>query len=72
MIDWDNTFAAIWRPHREYLRPVKQLDTIRLVQLLGIDSQKLQLTANTERFLNGLTANNVLLWGARHRQVFVD
>ncbi len=65
MIDWDNTFAAIWRPHREYLRPVKQLDTIRLVQLLGIDSQKLQLTANTERFLNGLTANNVLLWGAR-------
>ena len=65
MIDWDNTYAAIWRQRRGYLRPVKQFDTIRLDQLLGIDSQKLQLTVNTERFLNGLTANNALLWGAR-------
>ena len=65
MIDWDNTYAAIWRQGRGYLRPVKQLDTIRLDQLLGIDSQKQQLIANTERFLTGLTANNALLWGAR-------
>ena len=65
MIDWDSTYAAIWRQRREYLRPVKQLDTIRLDQLLGIDQQKRQLTANTERFLSGHKANNALLWGAR-------
>lgn len=65
MIDWNNTYAAIWRQRRQYLRPVKLLDSIRLVQLKGIESQKQQLTANTERFLSGQSANNALLWGAR-------
>lgn len=65
MIDWNTTHAAIWRQRKQYLRPVRQLDTIRLDQLLGIDKQKQQLTANTERFLSGMNANNALLWGAR-------
>lgn len=65
MIDWNTTFAAIWRQRQAYLRPVKQIDPIRLEQLLGIDLQKQQLIANTERFLTGLPANNALLWGAR-------
>lgn len=65
MIDWNTTYAAIWRQRKQYLRPVRQFDPIRLDQLLGIGDQKRQLTANTERFLSGMTANNALLWGAR-------
>jgi uncharacterized protein len=65
VIDWNTTYAAIWRQRKQYLRPVRQFDPIRLDQLLGIDDQKRQLTANTERFLSRMTANNALLWGAR-------
>jgi predicted AAA+ superfamily ATPase len=65
MINWNYTYAAIWRQNKQYLRPVKQLDTIRLEQLLGIDAQKKLLVTNTERFLSGLPSNNALLWGAR-------
>ena len=65
MIDWNDTYAAIWRQRQQYLRPVKHFDSIRLDQLLGIDKQKQQLIANTVRFLNSLPANNALLWGAR-------
>lgn len=65
MIDWNTTFAAIWRQRKEYLRPVIQLDPILLDHLLGIDSQKQQLIDNTERFLAQKPANNALLWGAR-------
>lgn len=64
-IDWHTTYAAIWRQHKEYLRPVARLDSIRLGDLVGIDNQKQQLIDNTERFLAGKPANNVLLWGAR-------
>jgi len=65
MIDWDSTYAAIWRQRQEYLRPVKQIDPVRLDQLLGIDTQKQRLIENTERFLSAQPANNTLLWGAR-------
>lgn len=65
MIDWNTTYAAIWRQRQAYLRPVRQIDPILLEQLLGIDAQKQQLVSNTERFLAGLPANNALLWGAR-------
>jgi uncharacterized protein len=65
MVDWNSTYAAIWRQRKEYLRPVRQLDPIGLSDLLGIDEQKQQLIANTEKFLSRQPANNVLLWGAR-------
>ncbi len=65
MIDWTTTYAAIWRQRKEYLRPVKQLDPVRLNDLLGIDEQKQSLIDNTERFLANRPANNALLWGAR-------
>lgn len=64
-IDWNDTKAAVWRPRKDYLRPVRHIDPIRLDDLLGIDAQKEELQRNTERFLNGLPANNALLWGAR-------
>src|SRR5690625_5936964 len=47
------------------LRPVRRLDPVRLGQLLGVESQKEALCDNTERFLAGERANNVLLWGSR-------
>lgn len=64
-IDWQTTPAAIWRRHRNALRPVKTIDPVRLDQLLNVARQKEALVANTERFLRGDPANNVLLWGAR-------
>ena len=64
-IDWNTTHAAVWRPHKGYLRPVRHIDPIRFQDLVGIETQKAQLQHNTERFLDGLPANNALLWGAR-------
>jgi predicted AAA+ superfamily ATPase len=64
-IDWQTTYAAVWRQNRAYLRPVQALDAIRLEILIGIDAQRRELCRNTERFLNRLPANNALLWGAR-------
>ena len=64
-IDWNTIKAAVWRPRKEYLRPVHHIDPILLDDLLGIARQKDQLQRNTERFLDGLPANNALLWGAR-------
>ncbi|MGQ9425667.1 ATP-binding protein [Gilvimarinus sp. F26214L] len=64
-IDWRQTPAAIWRARRASLRPVRDLDPIRLDQLLGIDAQKERIVHNTERFLRGQSANNALLWGSR-------
>ncbi|MCW8883817.1 MAG: ATP-binding protein, partial [Motiliproteus sp.] len=64
-IDWKNIYAAIWRPKLQYLKPVKALDKVQLEQLLEIERQKSLLCRNTERFIEGLPANNALLWGAR-------
>lgn len=64
-IDWQTTFAAIWRQRREYLRPVKSLDSVGLDGLIGIDRQKERLLENTRCFLAGKPANTALLWGAR-------
>ncbi|MCP5205802.1 MAG: ATP-binding protein [Hahellaceae bacterium] len=64
-INWDIHPAAIWRSKRQYLRPVSRIDTIRFADLLGVDQQKQKLVLNTRRYLQGLPANNVLLWGSR-------
>lgn len=64
-IDWKHIYAAIWRSRRGCLRPVTALDPVRLADLVGIEIQKTELLRNTERFLAGSPANNVLLWGAR-------
>lgn len=64
-IDWQQTHAAIWRPRKQVLRAVQDIDPVCLDDLLGIARQKALLLANTERFLTGQPANNALLWGAR-------
>ena len=64
-IDFKKCFGAIWRAKKEYLKPVLNIDEITFDDLIGIDRQKKELMINTERFLNDLPSNNVLLWGAR-------
>ncbi len=43
--------------------PVHNIDAIRLDDLVGYERQKAELRANTEAFLAGRPANNVLLYG---------
>lgn len=65
LVDFKDVYAAIWRAKKEYLKPLKNIDTIDFDTLVGIDSQKSAIIKNTKRFLEGMPANNVLLWGAR-------
>lgn len=65
IIDFKTDYAAIWRAKKEFLKPVKQIENITFEDLVGIEMQKKELIKNTERFLQGLPSNNVLLWGAR-------
>ncbi|MEZ5539903.1 MAG: ATP-binding protein [Pseudomonadales bacterium] len=47
------------------LEPVTQLASLSLDDLLSIDRQKNEVLRNTQQFLQGLPANNVLMTGAR-------
>ena len=67
MPDWAASVAFRWRKRRDagYLQPVAHLHQIRMQDLHAIDRQKAVIDANTKQFVNGMPANNVLLWGAR-------
>ena len=56
--------AFIWHPDGR-LAPVKRVNRVEMSLLKGIDRVRDVLVENTERFANGLPANNALLWGAR-------
>ncbi len=60
-----NGDAFIWQADLARLHPVAKVNRVPLALLQGIDSQSDQLLANTQRFADGLPANNALLWGAR-------
>lgn len=47
------------------LKPVRRPHDIGLCDLLCIDRQKAALERNTRQFLQGLPANNALLWGSK-------
>ncbi len=65
--DWGAAIA--WRYRRRgqvgVLEPVRQPARIRLAELKEIEPQKERLVRNTEQFVAGRRANNVLLTGAR-------
>ncbi|TSE27696.1 ATP-binding protein [Tepidimonas aquatica] len=65
--DWAASVAFRYRKRGAHgvLEPVRHVATIRLDDLREIDDQKERVRANTERFVRGLPANNVLLTGAR-------
>ncbi len=66
-VNWAECTAANWRRHSfsGYLEPVKVTDNTTLDELLGVEDQKLTMLNNTRQFLQGLPANNALLWGSR-------
>lgn len=68
-MEWHSTYAAIYRAKKDELKPVKELDEVSLGDLLGIESQKEALLANTKSFLEGKGFHHALLWGARHGQI---
>ncbi|MBE6050061.1 MAG: ATP-binding protein [Clostridium sp.] len=47
------------------LREVKEPDPIKLSELVGYEMEQKQIIDNTEHFLNGIPANNLLLYGSR-------
>lgn len=65
--DWKSALAYRWRKRngRGFLQPVKHPHRIRLADLQGIGEQIRLVEQNTRQFLEGLTANDVLLTGAR-------
>jgi predicted AAA+ superfamily ATPase len=56
--------AFVWHPDGR-LAPVPHVSRVDLDLLRGIDRMRDILIENTERFADGLPANNALLWGAR-------
>ncbi|MGD9829282.1 MAG: ATP-binding protein [Hyphomicrobiaceae bacterium] len=63
--DLDAAEAFVWQANPEKFLPVQRVNRVPMQLLKAIDSSAEQLLANTERFANGLPANNALLWGAR-------
>ncbi|HCJ50331.1 MAG TPA: AAA family ATPase [Gallionella sp.] len=63
--DWQAAAAFRWDHLQRSLHPVVNFQRISLSDLLGIDDQKQRIAQNTQQFVRGGTANNVLLSGAR-------
>ncbi|MFM9915932.1 MAG: ATP-binding protein [Rhizobacter sp.] len=66
--DWTASIAFRYRRRSaggSALEPVRHVAAIRLVDLVEVEPQKERLLRNTEQFVDGRTANNVLLTGAR-------
>ena len=66
--DWSE--AVAWRYRKRgngagRLEPVRHMAKLSLDDLKEIDGQKARLQANTEQFVKGLPANNVLMTGSR-------
>jgi uncharacterized protein len=61
---FDSADAFVWHPNGR-LAPVPRVSRVELGLLKGIDRMRDILIENTERFSDGLPANNALLWGAR-------
>jgi len=64
--DWSATaYRWIKRAGRGSLQPVAHPHGLRLADLRNVDRQKALIDRNTRQFVQGLPANNVLLWGSR-------
>ncbi|MFO1249188.1 MAG: ATP-binding protein [Alphaproteobacteria bacterium] len=57
--------AYVWEPAQGGLVAVPHVAHVDFRLLKGIENQRDTLLANTQRFAEGLPANNALLWGAR-------
>lgn len=66
--DWNASIAFRYRRRSSgqgLISPVQHVGAMQLDDLKEIDQQKEKIQRNTEQFVRGVTANNVLLTGAR-------
>jgi hypothetical protein len=69
--DWENAKAFKWQRKQSilgsmgFLKPIVHLSKISFNDLQSIERQKATILDNTEHFVRGKPANNVLLTGAR-------
>ena len=66
--DWSASIAFRYRKRSSghgVIEPIRQVAAMELEQLKEISPQKEKIQRNTEQFVNGQPANNVLLTGAR-------
>ncbi len=66
--DWNASTAFRYRTRGGTggrLEPVRHVASIRLASLVEVEAQKERIVRNTEQFVAGKAANNVLLTGAR-------
>ena len=66
--DWGASIAFRYRKRSSghgVIEPVRHIGAMKLEQLREIEQQKEKIQRNTEQFVRGLPANNVLLTGAR-------
>ena len=67
--DWNSSIAFRYRRRggnvSGRIEPVRHVASIRLDALVEVEPQKERLVRNTEQFVDGFGANNVLLTGAR-------
>ena len=66
--DWNAGIAFRYRKRSSghgVLEPVRHVALVALTDLQEIDVQKEKIRRNTQQFVEGKTANNVLLTGAR-------
>ena len=68
-VDWSKHYCARWLDQRRGFQVIAQDESsctrLGLTDIIGCEPQKQKLYRNTQQFLKGLPANNVLLWGAR-------
>ena len=57
--------AFVWHGDGDWLEPIARVNHVDISLLKGVDRQREILAGNTQRFADGLPANNALLWGAR-------
>jgi len=65
--DWAGAIAFRWRgvSHPNPLQPIRNPHRLALADVLCVDQQKCELDRNTRQFIQGLPANNALLWGSK-------
>jgi len=66
--DWNASVAFRYRKRSSghgVLEPVRHIGAMQLADLQEINDQKEKICRNTEQFVNGMPANNVLLTGSR-------
>lgn len=63
--DFDAADCFVWVAESATLQPVMAVNRIDIGLIRGVDRVRDILLDNTQRFADGLPANNALLWGAR-------